>query len=159
MFEEGCAVNYFYPSSRSPVLLLLLACCLLWVMPAKKVHAAVSCSATMTTVDFGPNGDLIAGVGLIASGTLNYTCTNDADSATNVPVCFNIGDGIESLRFFNLRRTKIRTSILQFQISIPQQALLGGLRATARCHSLFPPIFRFQEEPVASTEASLVRPT
>lgn len=105
----------------------LLACCLLWAMPAQKVHAAVSCTATMTDVNFG-SVDLIAGVGLSSNGTLNYTCTNDGSSATNVRVCFNIGDGNESLGFFNPRQMKIisGTNILQFQIFHTSGGIIWG---------------------------------
>lgn len=81
----------------------------------------------MSDVNFG-NVDLIAGVGLTSSGTLDYTCTNDASSATNVRVCFNIGDGNESLGFFNPRRMKIvsGTNILQFQISHTAGSIIWG---------------------------------
>ena len=103
----------------------LLACCMLWAMPAQKVHAAVSCTASMSNVDFG-SVDLVAGVGLTSSGTLDYTCTNDASSATNVRVCFNIGDGNESLGFFNPRRMKSGTNILQFQIFHTAASIIWG---------------------------------
>lgn len=103
----------------------LLACCLLWAMPAQKVHAAVSCTATMSNVDFG-SVDLVAGVGLTSSGTLNYTCTNNVSSATNVRVCFNIGDGNEGLSFFNPRRMKSGTNVLQFQIFHTSGSIIWG---------------------------------
>ena len=93
----------------------VLACGLLWAVSAPHAHAAVICTATMTDVNFG-SVDLVAGVGLTSSGTLTYTCTNDATSATNVRVCFNIGDGNESLGFFNPRRMKSGANVLQFQI-------------------------------------------
>ena len=109
----------------------LLACCLLSTMPAQKTHAAVVCTAKMTDVNFG-NVDLIAGVGLTSTGTLNYTCTNDATSATNVRVCFNIGDGEESLGFFIPRRMKsVATNILQFQIFHTAGATIWGSTGNA----------------------------
>lgn len=125
MFEESCAVNYFC-RIRQP-LVPLLTCCLLWAVPAQKVYAAVSCTATMTDVNFG-SVDLIAGVGLTSSGTLNYKCTNDATSSTNVRVCFNIGDGAESLGFFNPRRMKFisGTNTLQFQIFHTSGSVIWG---------------------------------
>ncbi|WP_449593825.1 Csu type fimbrial protein [Polaromonas sp.] len=94
-------------------------------MPAQKLHAAVNCTASMTDVSFG-SVDLVAGVGLTSRGTLDYTCTNDASSATNVRVCFNIGDGNESLGFFNPRRMKSGTSILQFQIFHTAGSIVWG---------------------------------
>ena len=97
----------------------------MWAVPAQKVHAAVSCTATMTDVNFG-SVDLIAGVGLTSSGTLNYTCTNDATSVTNVRVCFNIGDGDQSLGFFNPRRMKNGADILQFQIFHTAGSIIWG---------------------------------
>ncbi|MBK6321436.1 MAG: spore coat U domain-containing protein [Burkholderiales bacterium] len=118
-----CPVTYL---RQTPQLLVpLLACCLLWAMPVQKVHAAVVCTATMTDVNFG-SVDLVAGVGLTSSGTLNYTCTNDATTATNVRVCFNIGDGNESLGFFNPRRMKSGANILQFQIFHTSGSIIWG---------------------------------
>jgi spore coat protein U-like protein len=96
-------------------LLSLAGACVLAGWPVKEARAAVTCTATMTGVDFG-SVDLVAGVGLSASGTLNYTCTNDATALTYVRVCFNIGDGNESLGFFNPRRMTSAGNVLQFQI-------------------------------------------
>ena len=96
-------------------LLSLAGACVLAGWPVKEARAAVTCTATMTGVDFG-SVDLVAGIGLSASGTLNYTCTNDATALTYVRVCFNIGDGNESLGFFNPRRMTSAGNVLQFQI-------------------------------------------
>lgn len=102
-------------SRRAWRTLFLPLLCLGGILPVRMAHAAPTCSASMTDVSFGAV-DLVAGVGLSASGTLNYTCTNDTTTATYVRACFNVGDGNESLGFFNPRRMKSGTNVLQFQI-------------------------------------------
>lgn len=75
------------------LLIPLLACTLLWAIPAKKAYSTVRCTATMTAVNFG-NVELINNVGLSSNGTLTYTCTNDNSFRTvQVNACFLIDGG------------------------------------------------------------------
>jgi spore coat protein U-like protein len=127
-------------------LLMLLVCILGWVLTAQRAHAAVVCTATMTDLNFG-SADLVAGVGLSTNGTLNYTCTNDANSATNVRVCFNVGDGNESLGFFNPRRMKSGTNVLQFQIYQNGGSPVWGSNGNATVPSPFTTSFSIPRRP------------
>jgi spore coat protein U-like protein len=128
--------------SRSPqpwrALFLSLACLLLWVLPAQRVHAAVSCTATMTDVDFG-SVDLTKVNDLVnlPTGTLNYTCTNDANRATNVRVCFNIGDGNEGFGNFDPRVMKSGSNVLGFQLYQSENSTVWGSNGNAQVPSPF----------------------
>ncbi len=89
---------------------LLTLACVVW--PARPAHAVVACTASMTNLNFG-TVNLVAGTGLSTTATLNYKCTNDANSAVYARVCFNIGDGAQSLSNFNPR---LMSNELKFQI-------------------------------------------
>lgn len=67
-----------------------------WALPARHAEAAVTCSATMTNLVF-TDVDLVSGVNMTASATMNYTCTNDQNSARVTRLCLNIGDGSASI--------------------------------------------------------------
>lgn len=73
-------------------LLTLLA---LWMTPAGRLHAAAppgySCTASMTPLNFG-NVDPVNNIGLTATASLSYTCTNTSNSTQSTTVCFSIGD-------------------------------------------------------------------
>jgi len=112
-------------------LFLSLLCLLGSALPMQRAHAAVVCTATMTDVTFG-SVDLVAGVGLTAGGTLNYTCTNDASSMTYASVCFNVGDGNEGLGNFNPRVMKSGSNVLQFQLyQSPGSTIWGSIGNSA----------------------------
>lgn len=100
-------------------LLLPLLCVVLWGLPAERAQAAVSCTATMTNVDFG-SVDLVSGGSFTTTATLNYTCTNNNNARTYARVCFDVGDGIEGTGNFNPRVMKDTSgNSLQFQIYQP----------------------------------------
>lgn len=73
--------------NRWLLLLVLLGLGGLWTPSA---HAQVSCSATMSTVSFG-DVDSLGGDDL-ASGTLEYECTNSSSSQRHARVCFSLGE-------------------------------------------------------------------
>lgn len=100
-------------------LLLPLLCAVLWGLPAERAQAAVTCTASMTNVDFG-SVDLVSGSGFTTTATLNYTCTNGNSARTFARVCFDVGDGIEGTGNFNPRVMKDSAGdSLQFQIYQP----------------------------------------
>ena len=53
----------------------------------------IDCSATMTNVSFGNVNPLSSQTD--ANATMNYTCTNNANSTRSATVCFSIGDGAQ----------------------------------------------------------------
>ncbi len=118
-------------------LFLSLVCILGWALSMGRAHAAVSCTATMSDVDFGSSVDLVAGVGLTANGTLSYTCTNDASSATFASVCFNVGDGNEGLGNFNPRLMKSGSNPLQFQLYQSPGSTIWGWKGNPTVPSPF----------------------
>ena len=72
---------------RILIVLLLLA-------GAATAHAQnIDCSATMTNVSFGNVNPLSSQTD--ANATMNYTCTNNANSTRSAMVCFSIGDGVQ----------------------------------------------------------------
>lgn len=117
-------------------LLLPLLCLLGGTLPMHTAQAAVTCTASMTDVNFG-TVDLVAGVGLSASGTLTYSCTNDTTTATYVRACFNVGDGNESLGSFNPRQMKSGANVLQFQIYQSGGATIWGSNGNGTVPSPF----------------------
>ena len=74
----------------SAVMPLVIGVLLVW-LPPRSVHAAVTCSASMTNVAFG-NVDLVSNIGLTTTASLTYTCTNSPAVAQTLTVCFSIGD-------------------------------------------------------------------
>ncbi|MBT2334953.1 spore coat U domain-containing protein [Variovorax paradoxus] len=96
---------------------LPLFCALLWWLPVGSAQAAITCTATMTNVAFG-TVDLVDGSAPpSANATLEYTCTNDGTVAENARICFNIGDGDQSLGSFNPRTMKNGAgNTLKFQL-------------------------------------------
>lgn len=100
-------------------LLLPLLCGVLWGLPAENTQAAVTCTASMTNVDFG-SVDLVSGTGLTTTAMLTYACTNGNNARTFARVCFDVGDGIEGSGNFNPRVMKDTSgNALQFQIYQP----------------------------------------
>ncbi|RYF32498.1 MAG: spore coat U domain-containing protein, partial [Comamonadaceae bacterium] len=87
--------------SLRTLLVPLVALVLGW-LPMRGAEAAVVCTATMTALNFG-TVDLVDGTPTEASATLDYTCSNDATANTFARICFNIGDGAQSLGSFNPR--------------------------------------------------------
>lgn len=69
--------------------LLLLALGLFWHKPAEA--APVSCSASMSTLDFG-DIDTQANQAFTSSGTLTYSCTNNSNNNYGVAICLSIGE-------------------------------------------------------------------
>jgi len=75
--------------SRLRILIVLLL-----VAGATAAHAqSIDCSATMTNVSFGNVNPLSSQTD--ANATMNYTCTNNANSTRSATVCFSIGDGAQ----------------------------------------------------------------
>lgn len=64
---------------------------LLTATPAQAQVSGVSCSATMSAVNFG-SVNLVTGTGLTTTANLAYSCTNSTTQAKTVNVCFSIGD-------------------------------------------------------------------
>ncbi|MDQ0572830.1 spore coat protein U-like protein [Variovorax paradoxus] len=96
---------------------LPMLCALLWWLPAGSAQAAVSCTATMTNLAFGTVELVDGAASSSVNATLNYTCTNDGTAAVQARVCFNIGDGNQSLGNFNPRTMKDSAgNILNFQL-------------------------------------------
>ncbi len=136
---------------------LPLLCLLGGTLPMHTAQAAVTCTASMTDVNFG-TVDLVAGVGLSATGTLNYSCTNDAASATNVRVCFNVGDGNEGLGFFNPRRMKSGANVLQFQLYQSGGSTIWGSNGNGAVPNPFTDNFSIPRK-TGSTNGSVSRST
>lgn len=137
--------------------LLPLLCLLAGILPMHMAQAAVACTATMTDVNFG-TVDLVAGGGLSATGTMNYSCTNDATSATNVRVCFNVGDGNEGLGFFNPRQMKSGGNVLQFQIYQSGGSTIWGSNGNGAVPNPFTDNFSIPRK-TGSTNGSVSRST
>lgn len=95
-------------------LLSLAGACVLACWPAKDARATVTCTATMTGINFG-NVDMVVGTGFSTSGTLSYTCTNNS-SRTYFRACFNLGDGFQSIGSFNPRLMANGANTLTFQL-------------------------------------------
>lgn len=114
------------PSSLPRTLLVPLIALLVGWFPMQGAQAAVVCTATMTALNFG-TVDLIDGTPTEASATLDYVCTNDATTQTFARVCFNIGDGAQSLGSFNPRNMEDSGgNDLKFQIYQSATATIWG---------------------------------
>lgn len=113
---------------RSELALLVspLAAMLLWLLPAAPV-GAVSCSASMTAVNFG-SIDLVASTGGTTTATLSYTCTNNASSKRYIKACFSIGDGSQGFvaSSFTRQMTDGSSNSLQFQLYWPDNTTIWG---------------------------------
>lgn len=82
-----------HPNRRWRFLGLLLALATLWWLPAGKVHATVSCSASMSNISFG-TVDPTQGSTTPANGSLSFTCQNNQiGQPAYVTACLNIGTG------------------------------------------------------------------
>jgi spore coat protein U domain-containing protein, fimbrial subunit CupE1/2/3/6 len=84
-----------------------LACVLLLAValasaPRSAEAQSITCSATMTNVTFGNVNPLSSQTD--ANATLNYTCSNTANSTRFATVCFSIGDGVQGGGNANPRR-------------------------------------------------------
>lgn len=88
-------------AGRFCVLVLLLLAAVA-VMPRTVRAQSISCSATMTNVTFGNVNPLSSQTD--ANATLNYTCSNSANSTRFATVCFSIGDGAQGGGNSNPRR-------------------------------------------------------
>lgn len=106
-------------------LLLPLICALMWALPVRSAHATVTCTTTMTNVNFG-NVDLVNGLNLTAAGTLTYTCSNTNKNAQYVNVCFNVGNGAQGGGNFNPRVMTSGANVLQFQLYAPTVSTIWG---------------------------------
>jgi spore coat protein U-like protein len=97
------------PSLR--ILLVLLLC----AGGAQALAQNVSCSATMSNVAFGTVNPLSSLT--TANATLNYSCTNSANSTRYATVCFSIGDGAQGAGQTNPREMQDGAAdVLQFQL-------------------------------------------
>ena len=81
-------------------LLLLIAAVM--VAPHTAKAQSITCSATMTNVTFGNVNPLSSQTD--ANATLNYTCSNSANTTRFATVCFSIGDGAQGGGNSNPRR-------------------------------------------------------
>ncbi|CAN7338910.1 spore coat U domain-containing protein [Variovorax paradoxus] len=109
---------------------LPLFCALLWWLGAGSAQAQVSCSATMSNVAFG-TVELVDGSAPTTTATLAYNCTNTGSTSIFVRVCFNIGDGAESLTNFNPRVMKSGTNTLKFQLYQGVSSVIWGSNGNA----------------------------
>jgi spore coat protein U-like protein len=66
---------------------------LMALAPCSTHAQSISCSATMTNVAFGNVNPLSSQTD--ANATLNYNCSNSANSTRFATVCFSIGDGAQ----------------------------------------------------------------
>lgn len=97
---------------------LPLFCGLLWWVGVGSAQAAITCSATMSALNFG-TVDLVDGAPAPANAALSYTCTKTGNNNRTeyAKVCFNIGDGNEGLTNFNPRVMKNGAgNTLKFQL-------------------------------------------
>lgn len=96
---------------------LPLFCALLWWLPVGGAQAA-SCNATMTNLNFGTVELVDGSTSLSATATLSYTCSNTSGNTESLKVCFNIGDGDQSLGSFDPRLMKLTTgnNTLKFRL-------------------------------------------
>ncbi|MEO6928900.1 MAG: spore coat protein U domain-containing protein [Casimicrobiaceae bacterium] len=76
------------PSSRSRAVFLLISLALLLAAPVRAQN--ITCTASMSALAFG-NVNPLASL-TTANATLNYTCTNSANSQRSATVCFSIGE-------------------------------------------------------------------
>jgi spore coat protein U-like protein len=77
---------------RMRLLPVLALCAAAGSLLPQEAEAAPTCTATMTSLNFG-DVDLISGGTHTATATLNYTCTNDEDGVRYMRACFDIGNG------------------------------------------------------------------
>ena len=96
---------------------LPLFCALLWWAPVGSAQAA-TCSASMTNLSFGPVELVDGGTPPSVTATLSYTCSNTSGNTESLRVCFNIGDGDQSLGSFDPRLMKLTTgnNTLRFRL-------------------------------------------
>lgn len=97
---------------------LPLFCALLWWLAAGSAQAAVNCTALMDSVAFGTVDLVAGGTPSPVNATLTYTCNNTGNSTESLTVCFNIGDGDQSLGSFDPRLMKLTTgsNTLKFRL-------------------------------------------
>lgn len=142
-----------------PWLWAWMFCLLGWLGPVQPARAAVACSITsMSDVNFGVV-DLVAGVGLSASGTLSFSCTNDTTNVTYARICFNVGDGNESLGFFNPRQMKNGSSVLQFQIYQNATSTIWGSDGNAQVPDPYTATLTLPRRPGNSSTQSITTGT
>lgn len=89
------------------IFLRCLACAFLLALalviaPSRASAQNITCSATMTNVAFASVNPLSSQTD--ANATLNYSCTNSANSTRFATVCFSIGDGVQGGGNANPRR-------------------------------------------------------
>ena len=106
---------------------LPLFCALLWWVGVGSAQAAISCTASMSALNFGPVELVDGGTPPSSTATLDYTCTNTGNSAEVATICFNIGDGDEGLTNFNPRVMKSAAgNSLKFQLYHPTVNTIWG---------------------------------
>ncbi|MGE8318440.1 MAG: spore coat U domain-containing protein [Comamonas sp.] len=118
-------------------LLPLVAACAL-AAPAQA--QSVSCSASMSPVSFGTLSPFSTS-DTTTSATLNYSCNNTSNRAQQVNICFNIGDGAQSLGYFNPRRMTSGSSVLNMQLYYNGGSTIWGSNGNATVPS--PPNLAF----------------
>jgi len=77
----------------SRVLLFAILLVVIGIAPNAARAQSITCSATMTNVAFGNVNPLSSQTD--ANATLNYNCSNSANSTRFATVCFSIGDGAQ----------------------------------------------------------------
>lgn len=110
-------------TARLPWLLALFAAC--WLGLSAPARAQVSCTTSMTPVNFGTLSPF-SGADTLTNATLNYNCSTTATRAQYVNICFNIGDGFQSLGYFNPRRMTSGTSVLNMQLYYNGTSIWGS---------------------------------
>lgn len=106
----------------------LLACLLLWVIPACSAHATVTCTATMQDVSFG-SVDIVSNAGLTTSAQLQYTCSNnDSNNAVNVSMCAAIDGGQGHQSTVTPSYMAIGANKLYFNLLLPDNVTVWGSR-------------------------------
>lgn len=97
---------------------LPLLCALLWWLPMGSAQAAVNCTAQMSALNFGTVELVDGSTPPSVNATLTYTCNNTGNSTESLRVCFNIGDGDQSLGSFDPRLMKLTTgsNTLKFRL-------------------------------------------
>ena len=110
------------PSLR--ILLVLLLC----AGGAQALAQNVGCSATMSNVAFGTVNPLSSLT--TANATLNYSCTNSANSTRYATVCFSIGDGAQGAGQTNPREMQDGAADV-LQPSVTKVGGIGEFRKVA----------------------------
>lgn len=141
---------------RWQALLPPLLCLLGWALPVQSVHAAVSCTATMSDVSFG-SVDLVNNSGTITSGSLSYNCTNtDRNNAVQVNICLAVDGGQNSQSQLNPSRmldSGNPSNVLNFNLYLPDGVTPWG-SSLYGTQPYNPPVFIVPKAPNRTTPGS-----